>query len=128
MEIEIGHKLRILNIRGNGFWGDLDPKAPAAIESKFPFWGAQVGDNGLRAPPVFDYNRNVLSDVPPISLPSMVRNNNKTLCPNPPIPRRKSEATAHMDDDTAPHHYEGGQIPNARSLKVDLVSKREMGS
>ena len=34
--------------------------------------------------------------------------NGKMSGPNHPIPRRKSEASAHLGDDSISHHYKGG--------------------
>ena len=64
--------------------------------------------NCFRSPPGFGDNRNVSIAIPEISLSNMLPSG-EMLCPNPPTPRRKSEAATHADDDSISHHYKGGR-------------------
>ena len=90
---------------GKWFRWNLYPKEPESIGHN-TFWGAKMGDNGLRFPPGFGNNRNVLREKPEISLANML-SSDKRLGANPPTPRRKSEAAAHMDGEPIPHLHIG---------------------
>ena len=57
------------------------------------------------------------------------------LDPNPPLPRRKSEATTHVGDGSKPHHHKGVKkreedliaARNVQSPKADLGKKGKLG-
>ena len=84
-------------------------------------------NNGLRAPPGLTYRQNVSGGKPETSL-SNILPEAQMSDPNPPFPRRQSEATTHAGADPKLHLRKGGgnwkrylrQISIVLSLEVEI--------
>ena len=106
MQINIGLMPRILTIRENGS-GKYESEIARIDRIEIPFCETKPEDNGLRAPPGLTNKRNVSSAKPEVSLSTMLPKG-RTLGPNRPLPRRKSEATTQVDGDSTFHRNKGG--------------------
>ena len=89
------------------FRSHTNPKAPEADEVQIPFMGVGAR-NGSRSPPGLT-NRPIASGAKPGARISNMSPQGQMIGQNPPLRRRKSEATNHAGDDSAPHHHKGGK-------------------